>query len=636
MKPPGFHTAPAKSRNAPLFFKRLLRLAFALIFTVVLQLRGQTTSVAIPTNITGRTPRILVRPKSGQTLTNLHSAYGVRRLSKFKAIGGIEVLEVPHGMTAAQLIGLYQKSGLVEYAEPDHIVHAALTPNDPYFVNGTQWHLHNNGASGGIVGADIDATNAWDTITSAASIIVAVIDSGVRYTHQDLAPNMWHNPSPGGDGYTDDIYGINAITGSGDPNDDYGHGTHVAGLVGAKGSNGIGVCGVCWTVQIMALKFVDSQGNGSISDAITCIDYATTKGAKVMNFSWGDTTFTSQALYDAISAARDAGIIFVAACGNEGTNTDVTPYYPSSYTLDNIISVAATTRADQLASYSSYGPATVDLGAPGDTIFSCWNSSDSSYQYLSGTSMAAPIVAGACALLWSEYPSESYSDIINRIVNNTDPLPMLAGKCVSGGRLNLAKAMNAPPPTPPPTVTVTASDPIAVISTSDTGAFTFTRTGDTSSALTVNYQLGGSAVKWDDYRRPQGDMPTSVTIPSGTNALTMIIDAIGNETGANPETVVLSLSSNADYAIGSPSGGTITIYPSTPLFIQNLHFTPPSGVTVTWASVPGEKYQVRYATNFSRTTWQNASGVITAGSTNTTWSGTVSGGQAYYLVVEVN
>jgi hypothetical protein len=680
----------------------------------------------------------------------MHTTYGLRRLKAFPAIGGLEVLEVPQGVSPDALVAAYRQSGRVRYAEKDHIVHAQLQPNDPYFLNGTCWQLMNTGATGGTAGADIDAKDAWNTITSAAGVIVAVVDSGVRYSHQDLSPNMWHNPNQNSDGYSGDLYGINAITGSGNPWDDYGHGTHVAGIIGAVGNNGVGVVGVCWSVQIMALKFIDSQGNGSVSDAVTCIDYAISHYAKVINFSWGDRTWNSQALYDAINAAGNAGIIFTAACGNLAVNTDYNPYYPASYALPNLLSVAATTRKDQLASYSSYGASTVSLGAPGDTIISCWNSSDSSYQYLSGTSMSAPLVAGACALLWSQYPYESYSDIIHRIMWNVTPLSALNGKCVSGGRLNLQAAMQAGGPTPPATVTVTASDSTATIGTSDTGAFTFTRSGDTSGDLAVNYQLGGTAIQWDDYRRPQGDMPTSITKPAGSSSYTMIIDAIGNETGANPETVILTLSSSAAYnvgspnsgtitiypqpvtlptvtvtasdpvatigtsdtgaftftrtsgalsnltvnyqlsgtalplydyrrpqgdmplsvtipagsnsitmtinaianvtaanpetailtlssdpayTVGSPSSGTVTIYPGVPLRIQSIRFSAPSNVTLTWASVSGANYQVQYASTPGGGGWQNASGIITASGSSTSWTGSVSGAKEQFYRV---
>ena len=580
----------------------------------------------------------MVRPLPGKDLSALHCANGVRRLRAFPAIGGWEILELPRGADADAMVAAYLKSELVRYAEKDHIVHAQLEPNDPYFQNGTCWQLMNAGQSGGVVGADIDATDAWNTITSAGGVIVAVVDSGIRYTHQDLAPNMWHNPQENNDGYTGDLYGINAITGSGNPSDDYGHGTHVAGIIGAVGNNGVGVVGVCWSVQLMALKFIDSQGNGTVSDAITCIDYAVSHYASVINFSWGDPSWNSQALYDAIEAAGNAGVIFTAACGNLGQNTDYYPYYPASYQLANLISVAATTRADQLASYSSYGPSTVSLGAPGDGIYSCWNSSDSSYQTLAGTSMAAPLVAGACALLWAEYPYETYSDIIHRIMWNVTQIPALAGKCVSNGRLNLSAAMHAAGPTQPPTVTVTASSPVAIIGTSTYGAFTFTQTGSASTPLAVNYSLGGTAVKWDDYREPPpvSSMPTSITIPAGSNSFTIQIEATGNTNNVNPETIVLTLSSSADYNVGSPNSGTITIYPNMPLRIQSARFSPPANVTLTWSSVSGASYQVQYRSTVNGS-WQTVAGTIPSAGASTSWTGSVSGvRQQFYRVMRTS
>src|SRR5438552_4367863 len=228
----------------------------------------------------------------------------------------------------------------------------------------------------------------------------------------------------------------------------------------------------------MEWKFLDSTGDGFISDAIKCMDYARSKGAKVVNASWGSPSFTSTALHDAIDSLRQAGIIFVAAAGNSAGNNDVSPLYPASYELDNIISVAATTRTDELAFFSNYGASTVDLGAPGAAIFSCWNGSDSDYRFNDGTSMAAPHVAGACALLMAHFPNDNYQQIINRVLSNVDPLPSLAGKCVSGGRLNLQKALGGSAPPQKPTVSVAATDPNAAEQGPDPGTFTLSRTGD--------------------------------------------------------------------------------------------------------------------------------------------------------------
>lgn len=600
-----------------------------------------------PNTSPARAARILVKPKPGQDLSEVHERFGGKRLRKFKSLADLEIIEVPHGKTAEALAARYQASGAVAYAEPDRQVHLALAPNDPYYANGSLWHLNNTGQSSGIADADVDAPEAWDTQNDASSVVVAVIDTGIRYTHQDLAPNLWHNPgeTPGngrddeGNSYVDDVFGINTIAETGNPNDDYGHGSHVAGIIGGRAFNGVGIAGICWSVQLMACKFVDAQGNGWISDAIQCIDYARAKGAKVINFSWGDGGFNSQALYDAIASTRAAGIIFVTACGNLSENTDVQPDYPSCYNLDNIISVAATTRRDELAGFSSYGPNTVDLGAPGDQILSCWRSADNSYQSLSGTSMAAPMVAGACALVWARFPNDSYSQIIARILNNVDPLPALAGKCVTGGRLNLQKALAGAPSTPPPTVTVTASDPTATIGTSDHGAFTFTRDGDTSGVLTVQFQLGGTAVKWNDYRRPEGDMPESFTIPAGNNAAMMNIVAIANQTGADPQTVVITLSPNAAYTIGSPNSATLTITsataPATPFTIRDVQVTA-SGITLTWESASGRSYRVLSRTNLALGDWITVGSTIVANGTNATWTGTVNAPENYFIVNRVN
>ncbi|HSY20083.1 MAG TPA: S8 family peptidase [Candidatus Acidoferrales bacterium] len=397
-----------------------------------------------------RTDRILIklnRNAPASALTDLHARLGNQVLRTFSNMDNLQVIGLARGTGVSNMIAAYQQSGLVRYAEPDYLMRVLVYPDDLHFWNGDQWDLINLGQYGGTPGADIHVTNVWNIQTSASNIIVAVIDTGIRYTHEDLAANMWVNPQENLDGYTNDLYGINLVNngrGNGDPWDDYGHGTHVAGIIGAVGNNGVGIAGICWSVQLMALKFIDTNGNGTVSDAITCIDFARSHGAKIINASWGSTAFTSQSLHDAIASARDANIIFVAAAGNSAANNDVTPVYPADYSdLDNIISVAATDRNDNLAAFSNYGATNVCLAAPGNPVFSCWNSSDSAYQYYNGTSMAAAHVTGACALLEAQYPGEDYHQIVRRILAGVDPLPGLAGKCMTGGRLNLEKAFGA-------------------------------------------------------------------------------------------------------------------------------------------------------------------------------------------------
>jgi subtilisin family serine protease len=397
-----------------------------------------------------RSDQILIQPKKNVTaaaLASFHVVHQCQVLKTFPNVGRVQVLRVPRNETVASLVAKYQKSGLVEFAEPDYYLHAAAAPNDPFYLNGSQWGLNNTGQDGGLPDADIDAPEAWDVLNSAGKIIVAVVDSGVRYTHEDLAANMWVNPADGG-------HGFNAFTGTNDPMDDFGHGTLVAGLLGAVGNNGIGITGVAWEAQIMACKCLDSSGNGSDSAAVACLDYARTNGARVINFSI-ETPVNSLAISNAMVTLRDAGIIVVASCGNGNifgphVNVDVSPRYPACYPLDNIVSVASTTPNDELGNLSNYGPTNVDLGAPGDRVTSTYFPSDDAYfistpqSGISGTSFAAPLVAGACAMMLEKYPHETYQQIIARILKATDPIPALAGKCVSGGRLNLWKALSPP------------------------------------------------------------------------------------------------------------------------------------------------------------------------------------------------
>src|SRR5258708_3803288 len=352
-----------------------------------------TNAATCPPPAEFRTDRILVRPKEYANLDDLHRSVGTKVRHAFARLGGLQVVDLPAGASVENILRALRQSDLVQYAEPDYIVHALDTiPNDFRYWDGSLWGLHNTGIYGGTPGCDIHAPQAWDIQHTADNVIVAVIDTGVRYTHEDLAGNMWVNPGEtgldaqghdkatngiddDGDGYVDDVYGINTLTGSGNPTDDYGHGTHVNGIIGAMGNNSVGVVGVAWRARLMNCKFIDAQGRGSISDAITCMDYARVKGARIVNASWGDYSFTSAALRDAINNLRDAGIIFVAAAGNNNNNNDAVSLFPASYEFDNILAVTATDRTDAKASFSNYGGTTVHLGAPGSPIFSCCNAS---------------------------------------------------------------------------------------------------------------------------------------------------------------------------------------------------------------------------------------------------------------------
>ena len=361
-------------------------------------------------------------------------------------VPGLWEVELADDVSIDSALEAFQADTSVLFAEPDYVIQLTATPNDASF--GSLWGLNNTGQVGGTLDADIDALEAWNVTTGSSSTIVAVIDTGVDYTHPDLATNIWVNSDEiagngiddDGNGYIDDIHGYDFVNNDGDPMDDNSHGTHVSGTIGAVANNGIGVVGINWNVQIMALKFLSASGSGYISDAVRALDYAVANGAKISNNSWGGGGF-SNAMNSAISRARNAGHIFVAAAGNAGANNDSTATYPSNYSHDNVIAVAATDRNDQLASFSNYGATTVDLAAPGVGILS--TVPGNGYASYSGTSMATPHVSGVVALLQSQHPTWTYTQIINQVLSTVDPIAGLTGVVRTGGRLNAAAAVGA-------------------------------------------------------------------------------------------------------------------------------------------------------------------------------------------------
>lgn len=355
-------------------------------------------------------------------------------------------------LTATQLksrIAALRNSGDFAYVEPDYLQFASAEPGDAAFNDGRLWGLRNSGQNGGATGIDTQVVSAWDLTTGSANVIVAVIDTGIRYTHRDLATNMWRNPGEtagnnlddDGNGVIDDVFGFNAITRSGNPLDDNGHGSHCAGTIGGSANDAGELVGVAWTVRLMGLKFLAANGGGNLSDAIRCIDYAIAKGAHIISGSYGGGGF-SQATSDAIERARQAGILCIFAAGNETNNNDASPAYPASYPHNNIISVAAIDRSGALASFSNFGAASVDLAAPGVQIFSCNFQNDSAYQTISGTSMATPHVAGVAALLKARHPGDNYTALRDRLLSSTRPLPALQGRVATGGLVQARAAMD--------------------------------------------------------------------------------------------------------------------------------------------------------------------------------------------------
>ena len=333
----------------------------------------------------------------------------------------------------------------VKYAQPSWIYHLDNTPNDPSFTAQWGWDQAND--------ADIDAPEAWNTATDGSNALVAVIDTGVQYDHPDLAANMWINPDEiagnaiddDGNGWVDDIYGADTVNNDGDPMDDHFHGTHCAGTIGAVGNNGVGVTGACWTAKIVALKFLDASGSGDTADALETLDYCVDKEIHLSSNSWGGYGVDT-ALYDGIDDAGTCGHLFVAAAGNNSLNIEGQNWLPGGYDLDNVICVAATNSSDGLAWFSNYGPVSVDLAAPGDSIYSTYLGS--TYNYLSGTSMATPHVAGVATMLFSLSGTRYGPDVKDWILNSVDPLPALSGLMVTGGRLNFNQALQQIPAAP--------------------------------------------------------------------------------------------------------------------------------------------------------------------------------------------
>lgn len=391
---------------------------------------------------------ILAKPRADRrgTVEMEERREGLRLARRFERFGDLRALELPPGESADRAIARLRASGRYEYVERDYLRYASIIPDDRRF--GDLWALLNTGQSRGVAGADIKAPEAWEIRREAPEVIVAVIDSGVNLTHSDIAGNLWRNPAPTPG--INDLHGARFTGGSGrmtsgNPSDDTGHGTHVAGTIGAIGNNGDGTTGVAWKVQIMALKFLTTSGVGSSADGIACIHYAIDHGAHIINASYGANGGSplSQGELDAIARARELGILFVAAAGNDTANLDVAKHYPAGLPLDNIVSVGASTRTDEPAIFSNYGAAT-DLFAPGSEIVSLdYHQPSGGTSLKSGTSMAAPHVSGALALLKAQYPQDNYRQLINRLLRGVDRGPHFAGKTQTSGRLNLLQALTA-------------------------------------------------------------------------------------------------------------------------------------------------------------------------------------------------
>ncbi len=451
---------------------------------------------------------ILVQFRPGSTPVALP---GTTLGQSLDLVPGLYEVSLAPGTSAARALADYRRNSSVLVAQPNYRLDASWVPNDPQFAQ--QWDMRNTGQGGGTAGADIHAADAWGVATISKRVPVAVIDSGIDYTHPDLYLNIWINQAeipatrrvnlrdtdgdglitfrdlnnavnqgPGkitdlngngfidggdlltpmtkdalgrdtgkggwadgisedGDKYVDDLVGWNSNANTNKPFDGFGHGTHLAGIIGAMGNNGVGVAGVTWQAQLVPVKFFDDSGVGTVSQFIAGLDWALAKGIKISNNSWTDPS-DSDLLFEAVSRARAAGHIVVAAAGNNARNLDSAPTYPAALNLDNVVTVAATDRNDKLAGFSNWSPSSVDIAAPGVDILSTtpWGR----YGLRSGTSMATPHVAGVLAMVWALRPEWSYRQVIDWVLQTADRLPSLNGK-VASGRLDAAAAYRVPP-----------------------------------------------------------------------------------------------------------------------------------------------------------------------------------------------
>jgi len=395
----------------------------------------------------------------------IHIKYDSKKIKIYSSFN-IDYVKLKDTLGVEDAIALYLENPEVEFAEPNFHFSVVTSPNDPYFNH--LWGFNNSGQTGGTPGADIDILQAWSMTTGNSNIAVAIIDTGIDYNHPDLSENIWVNlaESSGttgvdddGNGYIDDIYGIDTYGNDTNPMDDHGHGTHVAGTVGAIGNNAMGVPGVNWQIKLIPCKFLNWDGYGYTDGALECLEYVRAlkeRGVNIVatNNSWGGDSY-SQALHDAIDMQRSSGILFIAAAGNDNANNDEWNFYPASYNLPNVLSVAAVDPNDSKAWFSNFGRRTVHVGAPGVNIVSLRaNGTDmygdgqhfipqgdpnAEYYVASGTSMAAPHVTGLVGLIKSKNPAKTWIDVKNLIISGSENMNFY-GLSIAG-RINTFRSL---------------------------------------------------------------------------------------------------------------------------------------------------------------------------------------------------
>ncbi len=497
----------------------------------------------------------------------------------------------PPGLTVADVVQRYRANPNVQYAEPDFVVDAMATPTDPMWSQ--QWDM-----------VKISAPAAWDAQTNAADVVVGIIDTGIDYTHPELMANLWTN--------TDGTHGFTCMNGSCVTGglDDYGHGTHVAGTIGAAANNGVGIAGINWSVQLLSMKFLGSNGSGFTSDAVLAFDKLTALRQQGVNIrlssnSWGGGGF-SQALKDAMSRGEAAGIVHVCAAGNSNNNADATPMYPAAYDNRGIISVLASDQNDLGAGFTNYGLASVDIAAPGVSTLStvpttgCPLCDPSGYKLLSGTSMATPHVSGVLAAMFHKNPSLQTNEARDVVLDpaSYDALSDPKAQTTStGGRLNFAKAIaspllfapklnNFPTITTGPDVFASAGSQVNLSATASDADNDPVRMGWTRSLSTGSLWLFGWSLNTLFPVPPATGGSFSFAAPSIAQTATVPYDASaadGRGGGAHGRTYVTVTPASSP---GLPPSGTLTVNPTDAptgsTITANFPVSDPEGGATAW------------------------------------------------------
>ncbi len=521
------------------------------------------------------------------------------------------------GVTVPNAVAAMLRLPGVRSAEPDYLAYATLIPNDPRFSE--QYGLHNTGQNGGTIGADIKASEAWDTITGSDQLIMAVTDTGTDYTHPDLTANILRNGA-------NQVIGYDFINDDNDPIDDEGHGTHVSGIMAARGNNAVGVSGVCHVAKIMPIKVLDSGGSGSFAAIAAGFDFASQRNVKILNASLGGPV-DAQVLRDAVQRSRAAGVLIFAAAGNDAEDNDLVDSYPCDYSteFDNVVSVAATNNLDDLASFSNFGATSVNIGAPGEQILSTLP--NNAYALEDGTSMASPMAAGAAGLIYAQdLTNQTYLDVKNRLYNTVDVLPSLTGRCTTGGRVNLQRAMRLVQVLEPnggeiyqvgdliPITWTTQGYPanrrvrislsrnggvsfseVLATNLTDTGVFNWTSTGPTSDLCRIRVELTnignltGSDVSDSNFRVVQGSI--QVVSPNGSEVfrfgerVTVEWDTAGFAGASQTARIDLSRDGGVSYETVVPSALN-SVGSNTATFVARGPATIEARVRVTAVSLP--------------------------------------------------